>query len=256
MKIIPQLDEKNPLTGSEVFLVESPLKDNADPSVPSDWKPGKTFLSKILDFVRAALKSSTLETAAISMHCVDEPDASFATDIKTYPVIDVGTWQGVDNPIGQSKPIVRFGCYNRYRGSNSSSEIELGPPSYSSGIRWSLDLGNSQLNRLWFETRTAGGTRGIALTLWENQGVTIGLGNPGGEVNGADSFIGTGCLGVGGYVQASSFKIGQNTIGYSAEVPTTAGLKGDIRYNSNPVSGGVAGWIFTDSGWKGFGAIS
>ena len=41
----------------------------------------------------------------------------------------------------------------------------------------------------------------------------------------------------------------------SEAMPTTIGTLGDIIYNSNPISGDYVGWIYTLSGWAGFGKI-
>lgn len=37
--------------------------------------------------------------------------------------------------------------------------------------------------------------------------------------------------------------------------PTSEGKLSDIVYNSNPISGDYVGWVYTPSGWFGFGKI-
>lgn len=180
--------------------------------------------------------------------------ANLSPDIETYPVLDIGTWQGVENSRKQPQPLARFGAFNKNRGDDSNPEIELGPPDYSSGIRWATDVGNSKLNRVWIETRNSDGVRTPALTAWENGGVTIGGSSPGASVDGADRFVGPGSLGVAGYVQANGFKIGANTISY-ASTPPTAGQQGDICFNLAPSSDSSVGWVFTDQGWMPWGNI-
>jgi len=41
----------------------------------------------------------------------------------------------------------------------------------------------------------------------------------------------------------------------SATIPTDAGAVGDIVFNSAPEPGGWIGWVYTPTGWYGFGAI-
>ncbi|EZH75004.1 hypothetical protein ATO12_09750 [Aquimarina atlantica] len=47
-----------------------------------------------------------------------------------------------------------------------------------------------------------------------------------------------------------------NKINYSSSIPITGSWnQGDIVYNTNAVPGGYVGWVYTNSGWKGFGLI-
>ena len=56
------------------------------------------------------------------------------------------------------------------------------------------------------------------------------------------------------YLKGTSNTSRKYTIGDS--IPTTVGNPGDVQYNSIPVSGGFAGWIFTSNGyWETFGRI-
>jgi hypothetical protein len=38
-------------------------------------------------------------------------------------------------------------------------------------------------------------------------------------------------------------------------MPTEAASIGDRVYNADPESGGYVGWVYTASGWTGFGQI-
>jgi hypothetical protein len=44
---------------------------------------------------------------------------------------------------------------------------------------------------------------------------------------------------------------------YGTAPPASGTWKiGDLAYNTAPASGGVVGWVFTSSGWRGFGTIA
>jgi hypothetical protein len=56
------------------------------------------------------------------------------------------------------------------------------------------------------------------------------------------------------YLKGTSNTSRKYTVGDS--VPTIIGTPGDVQYNSLPISGGFAGWIFTSNGqWETFGKI-
>lgn len=56
------------------------------------------------------------------------------------------------------------------------------------------------------------------------------------------------------YLQGTSSSPRQYTVGDS--IPTIIGTPGDVQYNSNPLSGGFLGWVFTTNGvWEKFGRI-
>ena len=48
----------------------------------------------------------------------------------------------------------------------------------------------------------------------------------------------------------------RNYVSSASSIPSGTSKIGDIVYNTNPTAGGYVGWIYTSSGWKGYGLIA